>query len=289
MSIQDDIDKLGASGGAKGQCAKCGDENLYSSIACSGCGARLPWADAVSDKARANASTHAPLSIANARATVNQPPGNSGPGGGSGSARGPVAPALATVLLIAGALVGAAVVVPNFTSRSETVQPTSAAGLQAPRSAQAAPSSLPASQAPAPAPQDAAAGMGGTLVRDDVEIKVNGMREAAMLTTSGPAHLEEAVAPAPGKTFLIVNVTVNFKGSGSLQAAGPMLRLSASNKQFYMGGLHKWLDNPTNYTLLMADLAPGGSATGDVVYEVEPGLKVEKLEFIDARPQSYQR
>lgn len=69
MRIRDDIDKLGASSSdtAKGQCAKCGDENPYSSIACSGCGARLPWADAVSDKARANASTHAPLSIASAR------------------------------------------------------------------------------------------------------------------------------------------------------------------------------------------------------------------------------
>lgn len=41
MSIQDDIDRLGA-GNAKGQCAKCGDENAYSSIVCSGCGARLP-------------------------------------------------------------------------------------------------------------------------------------------------------------------------------------------------------------------------------------------------------
>jgi uncharacterized OB-fold protein len=39
MSIQDDIDKLGVSSSTKGQCAKCGDENLYSSIACSGCGA----------------------------------------------------------------------------------------------------------------------------------------------------------------------------------------------------------------------------------------------------------
>lgn len=27
MSIQDDIDKLGASGNAKGLCAKCGGEN----------------------------------------------------------------------------------------------------------------------------------------------------------------------------------------------------------------------------------------------------------------------
>ena len=164
MSIQDDIEKLGV-GGAKGQCAKCGDENLYSSIACSGCGARLPWADAVSDKARANASTHAPLSIASARATVNQAPSSSG----SGGSRGPVAPAVATVLLIAGALVGAAVVAPNFTSRSETVQPTPAE-MQAPRSTQApapvyqapvaqAPQAAPPVQASAPVqrPQRAAA------------------------------------------------------------------------------------------------------------------------------------
>lgn len=156
MSIQDDINKLDTSGSAKGQCAKCGDENLYSSIACSGCGARLPWADAVSDKARATASTHAPLSIASARATVN-PPASSTPG--SGGSRGPIAPAVATVLLIAGGLIGAAVVAPNFISRSETVQPTPAAGLQARPSAQAAPSSAPAYQAPpvsapvAPAPQ----------------------------------------------------------------------------------------------------------------------------------------
>lgn len=42
MSIQDDIDKLGTSGSAKGKCAKCGDENPYSSIACSSCRERLP-------------------------------------------------------------------------------------------------------------------------------------------------------------------------------------------------------------------------------------------------------
>ena len=150
MSIQDDIEKLGASDSAKGQCAKCGDENLYSSIACSGCGARLPWADAVKDRARATATTHAPLSIASARATVNQTPGGSGPG--SGGSRGPVAPAVATVLLIAGGLIGASVVVPNFISRSETVQPTPSVELQAPRSAQAAPSSAPVYQPPPQAP-----------------------------------------------------------------------------------------------------------------------------------------
>lgn len=156
MSIQDDIDKLGASGSAKGQCAKCGDENPYSSIVCSGCGARLPWADAVKDRAQATASTHAPLSIASARATVN--PGGSGPGAGSGGSRGPVAPAVATVLLIAGALIGGAVMVPNFISRSETVQPTPAGELQAPRSTQApapayqAPVQAPVAQAPQAAP-----------------------------------------------------------------------------------------------------------------------------------------
>jgi hypothetical protein len=139
-----------------------------------------------------------------------------------------------------------------------------------------------------PIPQDAA-GLGGVLLRDDVEIKVNSSRAATALMTSGLSHLEEPVAPAPGKTFLIVNVTVNFKGRGALQVGESMLRLAASNKQFYMGGLHKWLDNPTNYTPLMADLAPGGSATGDVIYEVVPGLKVEKLEFLDVRPGSYQR
>lgn len=149
MSIRDDIDKLGASSSdtAKGQCAKCGDENPYSSIVCSGCGARLPWADAVSDKARATASTHAPLSIASARATVNPPSGSSGGGSGSGGSRGPIGPAIATVLLIVGGLIGAAVVVPNFVSRSETVQPTPA-GLAAPRSAQPMPSSAPVYQAP---------------------------------------------------------------------------------------------------------------------------------------------
>jgi len=164
MSIQDDIDKLGASGNAKGQCAKCGDENPYSSIVCSGCGARLPWADAVSDKARATASTHAPLSIANAHATVNQAPGASGLG--SGGSRGLVTPTVATVLLIVGGLIGAAVVVPNFVSRSATVQPTPAAELQAPRSAQAAPASAPTYQAPvAQAPQEAPPAQDSALVQ----------------------------------------------------------------------------------------------------------------------------
>lgn len=37
------------------------DENPYSSIACSGCGARLSWADPVSDKARHSLHTRAPL------------------------------------------------------------------------------------------------------------------------------------------------------------------------------------------------------------------------------------
>ena len=127
-------------------------------------------------------------------------------------------------------------------------------------------------------------GMGAVKIRDDIEVKVNNTREAATLTGSGQSPLDQPKAAAAGKTWLIVNVTVNFKGTGSLQVAESYLRLTASNKQFYMGGLHGWTDNPTNYTILMADLAPGGSATGDVIYEVEPGLKVEKLDFMDLRP-----
>jgi len=126
-------------------------------------------------------------------------------------------------------------------------------------------------------------GMGAVKVRDDVEIKINNTREAATLDSSGSSHLPQPAAGA-GNTFLLVNVTVNFKGSGSLQVSEGSFRLTASNKQFYMGGLHGWVDNPANFTILMANLAPGGTATGDVIFEVEPGLKVEKLDFMDFRP-----
>lgn len=78
---------------------------------------------------------------------MSPPSGNSGGGSGSGGSRGPIAPAIATVLLIVGGLIGAAVVVPNFVSRSKTVQPTPATNSQAPRSAQAPPWSAPVYQA----------------------------------------------------------------------------------------------------------------------------------------------
>lgn len=105
-----------------------------------------------------------PLSIASARATVN--PGASGSGSGSGGSRGLVTPTVATVLLIVGGLIGAAVVVPSFVSRSATVQPTPAAELQAPRSVQAAPSSAPTYQdSVVQAPQEAPPAQDSALVR----------------------------------------------------------------------------------------------------------------------------
>jgi DNA-directed RNA polymerase subunit M/transcription elongation factor TFIIS len=35
-----------------GACPKCGDLNSYTSLACSGCGGRLPWADALDEDRR---------------------------------------------------------------------------------------------------------------------------------------------------------------------------------------------------------------------------------------------
>ena len=221
MSIQDDIDKLGASDSAKGQCAKCGDENPYSSIVCSGCGARLPWADAVKDRARATASTHAPLSIASARATVN--PGGSGSGGsGSGGSRGPIAPAVATVLLIAGGLIGAAVVAPNFISRSATVQPTPAGELQAPRSAQAAPSSAPAYQAPAQAPVAAApqdASQDAPSAQDAAPVR--GPRRAAASAPQAPARPVQlpSVDAVDNVPQFVADISQDIRGAQSKQEA----------------------------------------------------------------------
>ncbi len=236
MSIQDDIDKLGASGNAKGQCAKCGDENPYSSIVCSGCGARLPWADAVSDKARATASTHAPLSIASARATVN--PGASGSGSGSGGSRGLVTPTVATMLLIVGGLIGAAVVVPNFVSRSAMVQPTPAAELQAPRSAQAAPSSVPTYQAPvAQAPQEAPPAQDSTLVQRS--------RRAAASAPQAPARQLQlpAVDAVSNVPQLVADISQDIRGAQSKQEAEAVAFACRGLEQDLQARIRRDLDN----------------------------------------------
>ena len=128
MSIQEEVEKLGQgttmqSGVTKGQCTSCGDYNPYTATICAGCGSRLPWADALSGNAKATASTHAPLSIANARATVNPSAPASQGSAASASSNRWFGSTGAVALLVVGALIGAAIVAPNFASFSKPTPP----------------------------------------------------------------------------------------------------------------------------------------------------------------------
>lgn len=190
----------------------------------------------MSDKARATASTHAPLSIASARATVN--PSASGSGSGSGGSRGPIVPAVATVLLIAGGLIGAAVMVPNFISRSATVQPTPATELQAPRSAQAAPSSAPASQAPAvQAPQDARPAQDSAPVR--------GSRRVAARAPQAPVRQLQlpSVDAVDNVPQLVADISRDIRGAQSKQEAEAVAFACRGLEQELQARMRRDLDN----------------------------------------------
>ena len=62
---------MAAMNATHGQCARCGDENPYTGIVCSGCGSRLPWAEA-STTARRMANN--PTALSPAQAKPVQPP-----------------------------------------------------------------------------------------------------------------------------------------------------------------------------------------------------------------------
>ncbi len=112
--------------------------------------------------------------------------------------------------------------------------------------------------------------------RQDVEVKIN----STLPTTTLQSTNEFFKAPAadPGKTFLKCNVTVTFKGTtGTLNVNAGSLRIHTSNKQVYDSQL---LMVPLqNHQDIQATLLPGGTTTGDVIFEVEAGAQIEKIEF----------
>lgn len=112
--------------------------------------------------------------------------------------------------------------------------------------------------------------------RQDVEVKINSTLSTTTLPVAGDFYTPPTADP--GKTFIKCNVTVTFKGTtGTLQVNANSLRIQASNKQVYNSQL---LMIPLqNHQDIQATLLPGGTTTGDVIFEVEAGAQIEKIEF----------
>jgi hypothetical protein len=112
--------------------------------------------------------------------------------------------------------------------------------------------------------------------RQDVEVKINSTLPTTTLPVSGDFYSPPTAEP--GKTYIKCNVTVTFKGTtGTLNVGASSLRIHASNKQIYRSEL--FLMPLQNYQDIQATLLPGGTTTGDVVFEVEAGAQIEKIEF----------
>ncbi len=112
--------------------------------------------------------------------------------------------------------------------------------------------------------------------RQDVEVKINSTLPMTTLPVSGDFYSPPTADP--GKTFIKCNVTVTFKGTtGTLNVNASSLRIHASNKQVYNSQL---LMVPLqSHQDIQATLLPGGTTTGDVIFEVEAGAQIEKIEF----------
>ncbi len=119
--------------------------------------------------------------------------------------------------------------------------------------------------------------------RTDTVVKLNGTRTLSRLDPES-ADLDKPKEPATGKEFLVVNVTVTYKGDKTLQIAGGPFRIFTSNKQIFDSGAEIPLNKPKGVNLISANLLPNGSETGDVVFEVPIGVKVEKIEIVEIPP-----
>jgi len=119
--------------------------------------------------------------------------------------------------------------------------------------------------------------------RTDVSVKLN--------TTSQADVLHEGKSfgtykPDTGKVFLICNVTVTYQGkAGSLEVRGGSslsfngggFQISADNKQMYRN--KTFMSGLQSVRLINATLLPGGTTTGDIVFEVEPGVKPDSIDY----------
>lgn len=110
----------------------------------------------------------------------------------------------------------------------------------------------------------------------DVEVKINSVVQAQELRPVSDTW--ETRTPKPGKVFLICNVTVTFNGgTDSFPVTHLGMHLQASDKNIYNAiGLGPERQNVNE---LNARLLPGGSTTGDLVFEVASGAQPEKVTF----------
>ena len=189
-SIQQEVQNLD---NPTGTCPRCGEHNLYTNLACTVCGARLPWADAITHGAtNVTTSTHSPLSIATARVTVNHAPKQS-PLDDARDALRSKTPLVVLALLMAGGLMGIALVGP-YILRSDP----------APTNANPTPTASTTTVTMAPSTSGTGSGASGTSVMApsapvtppaDVTVELPNPKSAARPMSKSPTTRQSAPQP----------------------------------------------------------------------------------------------
>lgn len=112
--------------------------------------------------------------------------------------------------------------------------------------------------------------------RSDVAVKLNS--NYTTTTLAAQMGTEGTYTADTGKEYLVCNVTLSFTGnSGSLNVGNHSFKLEGSNKQVYQGRM--FLGQLTTVKLISATLLPGGTVTGDVVFEVDTGVQAVNVSY----------
>lgn len=82
--------------------------------------------------------------------------------------------------------------------------------------------------------------------------------------------------PDPGKKFVVVKVSVTSRESGQVYVSADDFRATCDNRNVY--NARTFIANP-GLDLISAELLPGGSTTGDVVFEVDQSAKPVSVEY----------